>query len=193
MRITGGTWRGRVLLPAPSHGTRPTTDRVREALFARLGHLGRLADAVVLDLYCGTGCLALEALSRGAARAVAVDQAAAAVSVVRGNATALGADTLDVAQSDVARWLARHVDQPVVGAPFDLVLCDPPYDLPRDDLRTVLEVLVAGPLLGKDALVVLEQAKRADRPPLPTQLEDVSYRDYGETRLWWAYTPCGGP
>lgn len=187
MRITGGTWRGRALQAAPSRGTRPTTDRVREALFTRLGHLDRLAGAVVLDLYCGTACLALEAVSRGAAQAVAVDRAAAAVAVARGNAEQLGAHTVTVAQADVATWLARQAADPPQRR-FDLVFCDPPYDLPRQDVAVALESLVAAPLLGEDALVVLEQSRRAGSPPWPAGLEDVSHRDYGETRLWWAYT-----
>jgi 16S rRNA (guanine966-N2)-methyltransferase len=125
MRVVAGQAKGR-RLQAPSGGAvRPTGDRVREAIFDILGSLGGVAGSTVADLFAGSGALGIEALSRGAAHAVFVDRAPAAVAAIRANlaATGLGRSAV-VVGDDVVRWAGR-------ADPVDLVLCDPPYAFDR--------------------------------------------------------------
>lgn len=138
MRVIAGTCRGRTLRAPDGTGTRPTGDRVREAIFDILGSLMSLDDLAVLDLYAGSGALGIEALSRGAARAVFVDQAPAALAAVRANLEALGfQDSGRVVRGDALAFVAR-------GEPFDLALCDPPYDFDQwSELLGSLEADVA--------------------------------------------------
>ena len=129
MRITGGTFRSRPLRAPRGDRTRPTSDRVREALFSILGAHRSLAGARVLDLYAGTGALALEALSRGAAHATVVESGAEAVAALRANVHSLGlADSVRIVTTPVERAAARPSS---TDAPFDLVFADPPYALVR--------------------------------------------------------------
>lgn len=175
MRVIAGTLGGRRLVAPRGLATRPTTDRVREALFSALASI---SGARVLDLYSGTGALGIEALSRGAASAVFVESARPAVAALRANLTALGlgGGAARVLTEPVARAAARLV---AAGEPFDLVLADPPYD-DVDEALAVLEALV--PVLSPGARVVLEHAAR--RPPRPSAvLEVVRTRAYGDTAL----------
>src|SRR5215210_472994 len=172
MRIVAGRWGGRRLATPRGTATRPTSDRVREALFSILGD--RVQGARVLDLFAGSGALGLEALSRGAAQATFVDSAAAAIAAVRANLEALGA-TAEVQRADALRFLrtapgkARH---------YDLVLLDPPYRLAARLGRELSEALPA--VLAHDALVVSESDRRA---PLPLQLPLSDERRYGDTLI----------
>lgn len=175
MRVIAGTLGGRRLVAPRGLATRPTTDRVREALFSALASV---SGARVLDLYSGTGALGIEALSRGAAAAVFVESARPAVAALRANLTALGlgGGVARVLSEPVARAAARLV---AAGEPFDLVFADPPYD-DVDEALAVLESLV--PVLSPGARVVLEHATR--RPPrASTVLEAVRTRTYGDTAL----------
>ncbi|MFV0252682.1 MAG: 16S rRNA (guanine(966)-N(2))-methyltransferase RsmD [Beutenbergiaceae bacterium] len=177
-RIIGGSAGGR-RLAVPATGTRPTSDRVREALFTRLAHRGVLDHARVLDLFAGSGALGLEALSRGASSAVLVDSARTAVAVCRSNAQVLGfADRVTV--------LARKVDQLLAGpAPTrtsTLVFCDPPYQL---SVERTLQLLLRAGWLAPEAVVVLERSGRSPQPQLPAGLEVEASKDYGETTLWF--------
>ncbi len=140
MRIVAGSAKGVRLGPVPP-SVRPISDRAREGLFSSLGPVA-LEGAVVLDLYAGTGAAGIEALSRGAERALFVDRAPAAVSAIKRNlaATKLAARG-EVVPSAVARFTARD-DLP--GAPYDLVICDPPYDLGSPDVDDVLRELADG-------------------------------------------------
>lgn len=178
-RIVGGSVGGR-RLAVPATGTRPTSERVREALFSRLEHLGAVDGARVLDLYAGSGALGLEALSRGAASAVLVDSSATAVAVCRSNAKVLGF-------GDQVRVLARKVEQLLAGPPpshiSTLVFIDPPYELGID---RVLRLLVRPGWLAPGAVVVLEQSSRAGEPTWPDGLEPEGSKVYGETTLWFA-------
>ena len=144
-RVIAGEAGGLRLATPPGTSTRPTADRVKEALFSALGP-DRIEDASVLDGYAGSGALAIEALSRGAATAVLVDHDAQAVAAIRKNLvhTHLGARAR-VAQRDVAVFL--RMPPPTPEAPFDLVLLDPPYDQPPSDLASALE-RARGPRLG---------------------------------------------
>ncbi|HEX8122073.1 MAG TPA: 16S rRNA (guanine(966)-N(2))-methyltransferase RsmD [Solirubrobacteraceae bacterium] len=170
MRIVAGRYGGRRLAAPPGRGTRPTSDRVREALFSILGPLdGRR----VLDLYAGSGALGIEALSRGAAEAVFVERDPRAAAVLRTNLEALGADG-DVRRVDA---LAALRDARRRGETYDLVLCDPPYRLAPDLGESLGEALP--PLLAPQARVVTESDRRA---PLDLHLLSLTdERRYGDT------------
>lgn len=176
MRITGGIHRSR-LLGAP-HGsrTRPTADRVREALFSILSSRGAISGAVVLDLYAGTGALGLEALSRGARQAVFVENDRAALEALRKNVDSLG----ETARSRVVEGLAERCLSRA-GGPFTLLLCDPPYAELVRAAQVVEEVAKAG-ALARGAVVVVEHATR-DAPPEIGHLGRLDSRAYGDTTI----------
>lgn len=185
-RIVAGSAGGRTLR-VPQRGTRPTSDRVREALFSRLDHAGVLHGAHVLDLYAGSGALGLEAASRGAAQVVLVESARAAAQVCRQNATALGLDGVQVAAEKVLPYLRR----PGGPSTVDVALLDPPYDLAGEDLAEVLVALV--PRLADGAVVVVERDARSPEPLWPPALVRTDDRRYGETVLWFArHEPVAG-
>lgn len=184
-RIVSGSAGGRRLSTPTGAGTRPTSDRVREALFSRLDHLDVLSGARVLDLYAGSGALALEAMSRGAARALLVESDRAAAAVARSNAQALG-------WSSVVEVRSESVEKALLGGtayPVDLVFLDPPYDLAEDRLGDVLALLVAHGWLAADALVVVERSSRSPQPMWPVGLAEAGERRYGETKVWFADAP----
>ncbi|WP_372594525.1 16S rRNA (guanine(966)-N(2))-methyltransferase RsmD [Actinotalea sp.] len=181
-RIVAGTAGGRSLV-VPSTGTRPTSDRVREALFSRLEHLGLLDGTAVLDLFAGSGALGLEAASRGAASVVLVDHAKAAVTALRRNVSALGLPGVSVVPERALPYLQRRRPEPAL----DLVLLDPPYELAEEDLAHVLTALHAH--LAPEAVVVVERSARSPEPCWPdgdTALHRQEERRYGETVLWFA-------
>jgi 16S rRNA (guanine966-N2)-methyltransferase len=186
MRITGGTLRSRAIRAPKGQATRPTSDRVREALFGILESAGVVRGARVLDLYAGTGALALEALSRGAARAILVESSREALAAARGNVASLGLE-------DRARILAADVRDAVRRlegeAPFDVVLADPPWALvdTGEALRVLAEV-ARSPLLAEDALVILEHSSRTP-PPDVAGLSNQQARRYGDTALTF-YKPA---
>jgi 16S rRNA (guanine966-N2)-methyltransferase len=152
LRVVAGEAGGLHLVAPPN--ARPTTDRVREALFSALGP-EPVEDAVVLDLYAGSGALAIEALSRGAARAVLVDRDRDAEAACERNlATTKLASRGRVERTTVERFVTERP----VEAPFDLVLCDPPYELPDEDLAPVLDALREEGWLIPDARVVVERS-----------------------------------
>lgn len=180
-RIIGGSAKGRVLR-VPEHGTRPTSDRVREAVFSSLEHrLGGWSGITVYDLYAGSGAFALEALSRGAARAVAVERERRAVEAIRANAAACRLP-LDVVAADVAAFCQR----PPVPVP-DLVFVDPPYELPADALREHLERLLDQVPQGHEVLLVVERSARDAESPLPAGCSDIDTRRLGETSVTYAH------
>ena len=120
MRVVAGTAGGRKLQAPPGRDIRPTSDRVREAVFSSLDSMGAVGGASVVDLFCGSGSLGIEALSRGAASATFVDNDPAAIATVRANLAATGLDGGEVVRADAVRWLDGDVA-------FDLALVDPPY------------------------------------------------------------------
>ncbi len=164
----------------PARGTRPTSERVREALFGRLEHDGRLAGAAVLDLFAGSGALGLEAASRGARRVVLVEAARPAARTCRDNAAALGLD--DVVEVVVGRAETYAAATPEA---FDLVLLDPPYDADDAAVARVLEALSRG-RVTPGGQVVVERARRAGAPPWPAAWHPAGERRYGDTVLWFA-------
>jgi 16S rRNA (guanine966-N2)-methyltransferase len=165
--ITGGELRGRRLY-VPKTGVRPTTGRVREAIFSMLGSL---EGARVLDLFAGSGALGIEALSRGATEATLVDSRPAAA---RRNVESLElAERTDVIRSDVARFL-RRVDQ----GSFDLVLCDPPYRL-ADRLAGDLVHLIPRALAAGGRAVT----ESSPETPIDLDLPLLTERSYGDTMI----------
>jgi 16S rRNA (guanine966-N2)-methyltransferase len=176
LRVVGGT-AGGLHLVAPRSGTRPTADRVKEALFAALGP-GAVQDAVVADLYAGSGALGIEALSRGAARAVFVDRDRDAVAAVRANLTTTRVgDRARVQRSTVSTFLATVAPE----APFDLVLVDPPYSQVGDEVDGLLAALAGPGMVAPDGLVVVESPRRADPFDLPEGWGTRWSRTYGDT------------
>jgi 16S rRNA (guanine966-N2)-methyltransferase len=172
MRVIAGTYGGRRLLAPGGTDTRPTADRVREALFSILG--ARVDGARVLDLFAGSGALGIEALSRGAESAVFVDDAPAAMRAIRGNLEALGIDA-DVRRSDALRFLGAA---PGSGAQYDLVFLDPPYRLADTLADRLSEALPA--VLAPGAVAVAESDRRA---PLALDLPLLDERRYGDTLI----------
>ncbi|MCH2171198.1 16S rRNA (guanine(966)-N(2))-methyltransferase RsmD [Myxococcota bacterium] len=173
MRITGGALGGR-RLGKPLAGTRPTADRVREALFARLEVTG----AQVLDLFAGTGSLGIEALSRGASSAVFVDHSIPGVRALQ--LTLEGLDLLErtqVIRDDAFRAIRRLATS---GRSFDLVLLDPPYV--GDDAERAMEALTALGVLPSGGTLILEGARRSPGPEVEG-LTLLDERCYGETRV----------
>ncbi len=180
-RIVAGSARGRRLRVPAGDRTRPTSDRVREALFSSVeSAVGSLAGCRVLDLYAGSGALGLEALSRGAAHALLVESDARAVRVIRANVAALGLPGAEVAQLPVERLVAG--EQPA--EPYDVVLADPPYALPGDTVTAVLAGLTRG-WLAPEGLVVVERDRRSQPFTWPPGLHVTRKRTYGETVLWY--------
>jgi 16S rRNA (guanine966-N2)-methyltransferase len=179
MRITGGTFRSRVLLAPRGRTTRPTSDRVREALFGILASAGAVEGASVVDLYAGTGALGLEALSRGAAHCAFVESGREALGVLRQNVTALGvAGKAKVIPGGVGT--AAVLGALVAAGPFDVALVDPPWPLIDDgEVTPALASIVASGALREGALIVLERSSRTDRPSIPgcSGTEDRRYGD----------------
>ena len=173
-RIIAGAARGR-RLAVPPRGTRPTSDRVREALFSALQSRLDFDDLAVLDLYAGSGALGFEALSRGAARAVLVDADAKAVAVINQNARAVGL-------SATAHRRATRAFLDLPAEPYDLVVLDPPYDVPAATVDGDLAALTAG-WLAPGAHVVVERSARTPAATWPEGFELDLTRDYGETRV----------
>jgi 16S rRNA (guanine966-N2)-methyltransferase len=183
-RIISGLAGGRVIRTPPGEGTRPTSDRVREALFSRLEHLDVVTRANVLDLYAGSGALGLEAASRGAASVLLVESDRIAVAVVRQNIADLALAQVSVRADTVERvLLSRALSDE---SPFDLVLADPPYDVSEVAIAGVLQLLVAHKWLSDDALVVVERSARSPQPRWPKGLVGAGERRYGDTKMWFA-------
>jgi 16S rRNA (guanine966-N2)-methyltransferase len=165
----------------PARGTRPTSDKVREAMFGALEAAFEFAGARVLDLYAGSGALGLEALSRGAESVVLVEKSQRAARDLRENADAVTA-RLDGASAaveavEVGRWLARGLGE------FDLVFVDPPYEVDTAALVAELEQLL--PLLSPDALVVVERSVRSTPLAAPAGYATWRTKEYGETTLFY--------
>ncbi|WP_322095802.1 16S rRNA (guanine(966)-N(2))-methyltransferase RsmD [Phycicoccus flavus] len=195
-RVVAGVAGGRTLRTPPGSGTRPTSERVREALFSALDARDAVAGARVLDLYAGSGALGLEALSRGARSVVLVESDRRAAAVVTANVRTLGLPGARVVAAPVAAVLAPD---PGPDDPADLVLLDPPYDVGEEMLAAVLRRLAAG-WAAPGALVVVERSSRSPEPAWPGGLERTGRpRRYGETTLWLAEVsadharPADGP
>jgi 16S rRNA (guanine966-N2)-methyltransferase len=177
MRIVGGELGGRRISAPAGQGTRPTSDRVRESLFSILGPPP--PETAVLDAFAGSGALALEALSRGADRALLIEEGRAAARVVRANLEALG--LTERAELWVANAVRALAARRPAAAPFRWVFLDPPY---ASDLGAqALEVLGRGDLLAGDAVVVLEHDRRGAAAPEHGCLVKADQRLYGDTAI----------
>lgn len=181
---------GSLRLEVPKSGTRPTSDRVREAIFSTLESWGLIRGARVLDLYAGSGALGLEAASRGAIRVTLVEKHAQAAqvairntAVVRGAFRGDAAPEINVVKQSVQTFLDAAGARPP-GAAWDVALLDPPYDLGERELTANLAALV--PLLAPDAAVLVERSTRTPQPSWPEGLTLVREKRHGETALWWA-------
>lgn len=180
-RIIAGQWKGRKLAVPAGMSTRPTSDRVRESVFTRLMHENVLDGASVLDLFAGSGALALEALSRGASRGVVVDKYPAATTCLQRNIDTLEAN-VQVVSADAAEYLRRdRKDQ------FNIVFYDPPYDHPLGKIERDMKNLLDG-WLRPDALVIVEQSARSGDVQWPAPFVDVNAKIYGETKITFADT-----
>lgn len=194
---------GSLRLEVPKAGTRPTSDRVREAIFSALESWGAIESSRVLDLYAGSGALGLEAASRGAASVTLVEKHPQAAGVASRNATTVlqawqggsrggrgtaaptvAAPTVAVEKLSVQTFLDREAARGDAAARWDVALLDPPYDLDDESLTANLTALV--PLLAPEALVLVERSSRSPEPTLPAGLAPIRNRAYGETVLWWS-------
>jgi 16S rRNA (guanine(966)-N(2))-methyltransferase RsmD len=181
-RIVAGELGGRRLAVPPGSGTRPTSDRVREALFSALEATTGLAGCRFADLYAGSGAVGLEALSRGAEHVLLVESDPRAARVVRDNLAALRAvPAARLVTGRVAQVLAAGPD----GGPYDVVFADPPYAVPDTEITALLAALVDRGWLAPEAVVVLERASRGAAPHWPDGLTGERSRRYGETTLWY--------
>ena len=181
MRIIAGRAGGR-RLSVPPEGTRPTTDRVREALFSSLDtHVrataGDWSGIRILDLFAGSGAVGLEAMSRGAAGATLVERDRRCLEVLRRNVAAVD-PRAHVVAADALTWIAE-------GGPFDVVFVDPPYARADAEVRQLLSALIAQHALADGALVVVERSHRSEEPWPESGMEHLRKRDYGDTALWY--------
>lgn len=174
-RIIAGACGGLRLVVPRGERTRPTSDRVKESVFGALG--SRVEGAVVLDLYAGSGALAIEALSRGADRAVAVDRDAAARAAIQTNRDRARLGTRLAVR---ARPVASYLTDAAADGPFDLVFADPPYDTPDAIVAAHLVALRAPGVLAPGAAVVIERPGSA-RSDLPAGWVAAWSRAYGDT------------
>ncbi len=183
-RIIAGSAKGRKL-EVPKKGTRPTSDRVREALFSMAESAVSLRGAAVLDLYAGSGALALEAMSRGAESAVLVEASRAAATTAKRNVSHLGfAGSARVVVASVEQFLQSK------SGPFNIVFLDPPYSLSNADLEGVLARVVG--VLEDPGLVVVERPSKEGQPLLPAGLEVLKTRKWGTTSAWFLTTAAEG-
>ena len=171
LRIIGGEWRGRKLAFPPLEGLRPTPDRVRETLFNWLRDV--IPGARCLDLFAGSGALGLEALSRGAATAVMVDQHRQVIEQLRAHAETLHAAGAEAVQADAFQFLRRPPAQP-----FDVVFLDPPFD--QAVLGQCLALLAAPGWLAADAWIYVEAARGTALPPLPDPWQLLRHKQTGQ-------------
>ncbi|MFD9703583.1 16S rRNA (guanine(966)-N(2))-methyltransferase RsmD [Lentzea sp. NPDC059081] len=182
-RIVAGSAGGR-RLKVPPKGTRPTSDRVREALFSSLEALMDLDGVSVLDLYAGSGALGFEALSRGAGHATFVESDKRAAEVLKANARELGFGNTTIANRTAEAYVLGE------GEKFDVVFADPPYAVGDDELAKVLRGIV--PRLTPDAVLIVERASRSGEPAWPEKVESLRAKRYGDTAVYWGQVRSDG-
>jgi len=190
-RIIGGAAGGRRLVTPRGVATRPTSDRVREALFSAIeAWCGSLDGLRFLDLYAGSGAVGLEAWSRGAGVVTFVEQDRKTAALIGRNAEMLGVHRSNVTATSVATALRKSPS-----APYDIVFLDPPYPLSDADVAAALAALVAGEWLVPGALVVVERSVRGPGLAWPEGLVGERSKKYGETMLWYGHAarPTDGP
>ncbi|HYH34722.1 MAG TPA: 16S rRNA (guanine(966)-N(2))-methyltransferase RsmD [Nocardioides sp.] len=182
-RIIGGTAGGRRLQTQRGSHTRPTSDRVREALFSTIeSWCGSLSGLRFLDLYAGSGAVGLEAWSRGAGVVTLVEQDRRAAALIRDNARAVGFPAATVVTGSVSATLRRPPP-----APYDLAFLDPPYPHDSESVAEDLQALHDFGWLVPGALVAVERSTRSGAPRFPDGFEQLRERRYGETTLWYGH------
>lgn len=181
LRIIGGQWRGRKLSFPDHEGLRPTPDRVRETLFNWLQY--QLPGAACLDLFSGSGALALEALSRGAASAQLVERAAVVARQLQSNLKLLQACNAQVEQDSAQRWLQRQQQS---GLQYDLVFLDPPFR--QGMLAECCELLESGALLKPGAMVYIEAERELKTPPVPNHWQLHRHKEAGQVGYFLYHT-----
>lgn len=179
-RIISGTAGGRTIAVPPS-GTRPTSDRVREAIFSRVESWAELSGARVLDLFAGSGALGLEAASRGASQVDLVDNSDRAVAVMTKNIATINPVVPDALIR--AHRVAATTFLESSTAEWDIVFIDPPYDHGNTVLEKTLDALL--PRLAEDALIAVERSTRDDEPTWPDGYDVLTPKAYGETTVYW--------
>lgn len=188
-RIIGGVAGGRRLQTHRGSTTRPTSDRVREALFSSIeSWCGSLSGLRFLDLYAGSGAVGLEAWSRGAGVVTLVEQDRPTSGLIRTNARAIGFPGADVVYATVSTTLRRSP-----AAPYDVTFLDPPYPMPTDDVDGDLRLLDHHEWLVPGAMVVVERSVRSDPPTFPVRFSDLRERRYGDTTLWYGHAAPASP
>ncbi|WP_354642457.1 16S rRNA (guanine(966)-N(2))-methyltransferase RsmD [Kitasatospora camelliae] len=188
-RVIAGTAGGRRLAVPPGRNTRPTSDKAREAMFSTLEALrGTLHGARMLDLFGGSGAVALEALSRGAVHALLVESDASAVRTIRENVRALRLPGAEVRAEKAERVIAGAPP----AEPYDLVFLDPPYAVTDDQVREMLITLRSGGWLADEVLVTVERSTRGGEFGWPEGFEALRSRRYGEGTLWYGRAAAGG-
>lgn len=176
-----GRFGGRRLTTPAGATTRPTSDRVREALFSSLDSLVDLSGARFADLYAGSGAVGLEACSRGADHVLLVESHPRAVRAARANVVTLGVgDQVRVQPGRVSSVLAAGAD-----APYDVVFADPPYAVSDVELTQLQEALLAGGWLAADSVLVIERARQSGPVAWVESITADRTRRYGETVLWY--------
>jgi 16S rRNA (guanine966-N2)-methyltransferase len=181
-RVIAGTARGRRLSVPAGRQTRPTSDRAREGLFGTLMALcGSLRGLWVLDLYAGSGAVGLEALSRGAGHVLLVEADPRAARVIQANIEAVGLPGAELVTDRVDRVLTRG---PGPGR-YDLVVADPPYDMPDAEVTAALAGLAEGGWLAPGAVVAVERATRSGPVSWPPGYAPDRSRRYGDTSFWY--------
>ncbi|MDY5153277.1 16S rRNA (guanine966-N2)-methyltransferase [Actinobaculum suis] len=176
-RIVAGAAKGRNL-KVPKSGTRPTSEKVREAIFSALEHRGFIRDCTIVDLFSGSGACGLEAKSRGAKQVVCVESSRPAAAVIRENARHAGLE-ITVAAMTAEAWVAEERPEK-----FDVAFIDPPYKYTDQKLTQLLANLEEH--LQEDGLAVVERDARSPEPNWPAGWELVWERSYGDTRVWAA-------
>jgi 16S rRNA (guanine966-N2)-methyltransferase len=184
-RIIGGI-AGSRQLASPAKSTRPTSDRIREAIFNRLDARDMVDNKRVLDLYAGTGALALESISRGALYAAMVERDGKAAAVcVKNNQMVQKAMEKEGFYDQVTRVVNKSVQSFLATdtLEYDVVFIDPPYEISNEEVTGDLEALV--PRLAQDAIVMLERSSRSGMAELPSELELDEEKNYGDTTVYW--------
>ena len=179
-RIISGNARGR-RLEVPKSGTRPTSDRVREALFSRFESLKGIKGSAFLDLYAGSGAVGFEAASRGAKSVDLVDKSDSAFNCMTKNRDSISGDTQDCVvrphRASVLSFLETNRSS------WDAVFIDPPYEFERKTITDVLDALTRH--LEKGAVIAVERSTRGFAPDWPSEYQELEPKDYGETRIYW--------
>lgn len=187
MRVISGRFKG-MALTTPKPGTRPTTDRTKEAIFSHLDSWGVLDDARVLDLFAGTGALGVEALSRGARELVAVESAAPAAALIAQTLTALKRNRAwepGMSARVIKARAEKYAASASAVAPFDVIFIDPPYAFETEACNQLLADLAARELTGDDTVIMLERSTRSAEPTAPEGWDITDRRDYGETAVYY--------